>query len=151
MHVVFETNYIRVWHFTEWTSVSISAGIFSWFPTLNTACFTAATWDYSNGQVSEQDFKGCSAFNLETNTCSKVEIGSSTQDTCKETCDTNSCNSVTPKRGISCHTCQVTFNSLNQTIGFGDPDCFENPSEDSIQNCPQGEGSTDERLNCLRP
>ena len=108
-------------------------------PYMNQACFTAATWDYSNGQVAEQDFKGCSAFSLETNSCSKVEIGGASQDTCKETCDTNSCNNVTPKRGISCHTCQVTFNSLNQTLGVGDPNCFSNPSEDTIQNCPQGQ------------
>ena len=55
----------------------------------------------------------------------------------KESCFTNN-NSVTTEEQLSCYNCEVTVDSLNRTIGFGNAACFENPQARHLDTCGNG-------------
>ena len=108
---------------------------------LNAACFSASAWDFSWGEPTEEDYKGCSAFRLENESCGKIGgiSGEYRREVCKDTCDEDNCNSITTEKRLSCYNCEVTVDSLNRTIGFGDAACFENPQARHLDTCGDGE------------
>merc|ERR1719454_852553 len=104
------------------------------------SCFTAATWHYAaNGDELEEDFKGCSAFRLDTNDdleCDNYLINGITYNNCRSTCDDNNCNRVTPQKKQSCYTCSASFDAEMNLVGYGDASCFSNqPSSYLIEEC----------------
>ena len=98
---------------------------------MDAACFTTATWDYSGDKVAEEDYKGCSGFRLDNGEeyCDQFDVNGKTVDSCKNTCDNNSCNNQTPEKRLSCYTCDVTFDSNNNVIGVGSPRCSSNQAK----------------------
>ena len=109
---------------------------------MNAACFTASSWDFSWGDSpTEEDYKGCSAFRLESEMCGKIGdiTGGARRETCKDTCDEDKCNHITTEKRLSCYNCEVTVNSLNETLGMGDFACFENPATRHLSTCGNGD------------
>ena len=91
-----------------------------------------------NSQNYKEDYKGCSTFRLEENEqyCETFEINSVPHSTCKQTCDSNNCNTHSPPKTLSCYVCDETVDSNNQTIGYGNPSCLSNnPNPQYIQQC----------------
>lgn len=108
----------------------------------NAGCYSASTWHAEDSGDIQEDYKGCSTFNFdEPETCSGFELNGAMYNTCKETCSDSSCNNGTHSAiGLSCYSCDVTFDSQNQTVGYGHPSCFSNyPQQSDIMQCGPGE------------
>jgi len=103
----------------------------------NAACFTAAAWHMEGSIEVEEDYKGCSSFRLENDepVCLDWKFDELSFQSCKNTCNSNGCNSKTPERTNSCFKCDVLINHLGNVVGTGDQNCFYSPTEDMMVDC----------------
>ena len=115
---------------------------------LNAACFTASSFHTGIKGEYDRDFKGCSAFKLDGNDgedasddeCITYTSNGEVHTTCKQTCSSDKCNSVTPTKVLSCYTCDTVVDSMNNTIGYGQADCWsESPNPKYMEECKNGE------------
>ena len=115
---------------------------------MNAACFTSSSFHTSLKGEYDRDFKGCSAFKLDGNDgedssddeCTTYTSNGEVHTTCKQTCSSDKCNSVTPTKVLSCYTCDTTVDGLNKTIGYGQEDCWsESPNPKYMEECRNGE------------
>jgi len=122
------------------------------------ACFTGTNVHYNSaGVVKEAVYKGCSTFEMASpdivcnNNFFEMEVQGELQTygVCKETCTGDNCNKFherpcLPGAGddcgiINCYTCEVTVDSNNQTVGFGNPNCFGDWQDiNDLRMCPSG-------------
>jgi len=122
------------------------------------ACFTGTNVHYNNaGVVKEAVYKGCSTFEMASpdivcnNNFFEMEVQGELQTygVCKESCTGDNCNKFherpcLPGAGddcgiINCYTCEVTVDSNNQTVGFGNPNCFGDYQDiNDLRMCPSG-------------
>lgn len=104
----------------------------------NAACFTAATFDVIGDEQAAHDYKGCSAFRMDAPSCNDQQIDETNiLTTCKSTCIEDGCNNKTAEKSIACYTCDLSFDSNNNTIGVGHPDCLDEPDIGRLQYCWQ--------------
>ena len=110
----------------------------------NAACFTAGSWYSSTQGITqvdyEEDHRGCSAFEfwaLQSNEgdCHSGSNAESSWSDCKYTCTENDCNEVKLVKKKQCHVCTSMRNTVNETIGTGDSNCFDRAELTPVEQC----------------
>ena len=85
----------------------------------------------------EDDHRGCSPFALERhNQCEYREIDGIDHINCKDTCETDHCNSDRVVKTLQCHSCSAGRDSEGNPVGIGDFDCFDNAINTPVIDCP---------------
>lgn len=80
----------------------------------------------SNAEM-EDDHRGCSPFQLaKDNDCETGEIAGIGYINCRDTCNTDQCNTENHVKTFQCHVCSAMQDSEGNAIGLGDSRCFNN-------------------------
>jgi len=125
------------------------------------ACFSSRVNEQLEGNgayFSSDTYHGCSAFRItqDSKTCVNVETTEPNfqnpegekhiRSVCKESCTNDNCNDQLtelpgdggPNSHHYCYSCSVTVNHLNQTVGWQDRSCWDNPGPEHEIECPDG-------------
>ena len=71
------------------------------------------------------DFRACSPFQAQEYACNTIYLDDITHQNCKNSCDSDNCNTNPFARGQTCYTCTATRNSLGESVGTSDDRCFD--------------------------
>ena len=112
------------------------------------ACYTGASVHNFEGDVKQEVYKGCSSFEITDNGGFEehnITIGTDEVQYAitKTTCRGADCNAMhvppiddgSGGIGNRCQICQVTVDQFNRTVGIGQPDCWEGPGSQFLQEC----------------
>ena len=66
----------------------------------------------------------------------KSQINGLDHTNCKETCDTNNCNTAPINKRKQCYTCSGVIDSAGNVVGTGNADCWNYVSDWMLQDCP---------------
>ena len=111
----------------------------------NAGCFNANFHREGTIRPDEQEYnKGCSSFLFEDDISGKPDysarcITEAGMESCKQTCDGDSCNVGIVGEQHQCYTCSVTVDSALHPLGWGDAECVEGALDRHLESCGPGQ------------
>jgi len=82
------------------------------------------------------DFRGCSPFEeTRAQYCAETQFEGIDHLNCRDTCDTNNCNTEKIQKHSQCYSCQAIRDSQGNAIGVGNDDCFDNLHSGLLMDC----------------